>query len=674
MRRSKDTTPGVQKKIPKSSREIDDASKSTSRNLSETSSEGSAESHYPIEEIHSPVDYGSDEDDTEMAPQNAVQMPHIDQQPSTSQAVSGVSQNITQMPQPSTSQQIKTVSDILRSRRASTASQNVSVSQINTPQLAVQPAQIDEVQPEMIVAAVIVVEEQPDEREEVQPEMLIAAPAVVLWEREKVFENDQELKQFLQNEENGIWSSVKKEYLKKGLKQTYRCNKVKQIGPQCAAGIYTLSNSEPGNKQIVLFRKNVAHNHEGSQNLAYKMSNEVRGMILNQLQEKKTLKGIMYALRQNKDIVVPTQRQVQSVIDGYRKRHTKPKLTLGQLRDFVNQHSEIPEDENKAFVVNYQRHVIGERDQWFRMFVSTPRLLRYSTSADIIHADGTYKITVEKHPLLIVGTTDKTRRFHLIGIALATKERSQDYEFLFDSVKRGMSMVAEKVINPKVLMADSAAAIQNGYIQSFNKTEIAMCYAHVCFNFKKYNYKDQKNRQPMKSDLRLLHLMDDEQSFDIAWKLFKKKWEKSEPDVVSSFEKSFILKNKNWYEGFRQHTPTTNNALESFNRTIKTHQTAYNLEGIARFIHRLLEMVEDFSREYNENGKLPPINEVEVQENLIRDGFDAWKANNMIDTESSGIPMFYIPKGEQLQTYYIVFVKCIINIIILLFRWWRKHD
>lgn len=50
----------------------------------------------------------------------------------------------------------------------------------------------------------------------------------------------------------------------------------------------------------------------------------------------------------------------------------------------------------------------------------------------------------------------------------------KDYKFLFDSARKGMSMVTEKVIDPKVLMADSAAAIHNGYTQSFNKTEIAM--------------------------------------------------------------------------------------------------------------------------------------------------------------------------------------------------------
>lgn len=37
----------------------------------------------------------------------------------------------------------------------------------------------------------------------------------------------------------------------------------------------------------------------------------------------------------------------------------------------------------------------------------------------------------------------------------------------------------------------------------------------------------------MKRDLRLLHLMDDEQSFDTAWKLFKQKWETSETNFIS---------------------------------------------------------------------------------------------------------------------------------------------
>lgn len=185
-----------------------------------------------------------------------------------------------------------------------------------------------------------------------------------------------------------------------------------------------------------------------------------------------------------------------------------------------------------------------------------------------------------------------------------------------------------------------------------------MCYAHVCFNFKKYKYQNQEKRKPMKRDLLLLHLMDDEQSFDTAWKLFKRKWETSEPNVISSFESSFILKNKNWYEGFRLHTPTTNNGLESFNRTIKTHQTSYKLEGIARFIHQLLRIVEDYSREYNDNHKNPPINEVEIKQAQIREGFMVWQQNNMIDVEDAEGVKFYIPKGIKMALYstYSIFI------------------
>lgn len=93
--------------------------------------------------------------------------------------------------------------------------------------------------------------------------------------------------------------------------------------------------------------------------------------------------------------------------------------------------------------------------------MSTPRLLRMSTTAHSIHADGTYKIVIENHPLL--GRIDRPlMSFYLIGLALSTHERADDYTFLFDSAQQG---VAEKAIVPHVLICDSAAAIQNDYTQ-----------------------------------------------------------------------------------------------------------------------------------------------------------------------------------------------------------------
>lgn len=52
------------------------------------------------------------------------------------------------------------------------------------------------------------------------------------------------------------------------------------------------------------------------------------------------------------------------------------------------------------------------------------------------------------------------------------------------------------------------------------------------------------------------------------------------------------------YAGAGIRVPKTNNALENFNRQMKSHQTFYNRQNLNVFLHRALEIVEERSLEY----------------------------------------------------------------------------
>lgn len=45
--------------------------------------------------------------------------------------------------------------------------------------------------------------------------------------------------------------------------------------------------------------------------------------------------------------------------------------------------------------------------------------------------DATYKVNFFGYPLMVIGSVDANRKFHLIGTTLYVSETTTDYEFLF---------------------------------------------------------------------------------------------------------------------------------------------------------------------------------------------------------------------------------------------------
>lgn len=67
------------------------------------------------------------------------------------------------------------------------------------------------------------------------------------------------------------------------------------------------------------------------------------------------------------------------------------------------------------------------------------------------------------------------------------------------------------------------------------------------------------------------------------------------------FEKEWLIKNRNWFEGFRFKTPSTNNALESKNKTIKDEHTLRERLEFSQFHVVLFDMIRQWSIEYTSN-------------------------------------------------------------------------
>lgn len=103
-------------------------------------------------------------------------------------------------------------------------------------------------------------------------------------------------------------------------------------------------------------------------------------------------------------------------------------------------------------------------------------------------------------------------------------------------------------------------------------------------------------------ELDKLQLAKSPEDFEVAAKLFMDEWRLKYPKLIDDyFEPEWIIKNRNWYEGFRAKTPSTNNALESTNNVIKNEHTMRERLDVSQFRFVMFKMVEQWSIEYGSN-------------------------------------------------------------------------
>lgn len=72
----------------------------------------------------------------------------------------------------------------------------------------------------------------------------------------------------------------------------------------------------------------------------------------------------------------------------------------------------------------------------------------------------------------------------------------------------------------------------------------------------------------------------------------------SEREFITYFKKEWVYQNRNWYLGSSKGSPITNNALESFNRSIKDCHTLRERFPLSRFLLVVSDMVKEWSGTY----------------------------------------------------------------------------
>lgn len=222
-------------------------------------------------------------------------------------------------------------------------------------------------------------------------------------------------------------------------------------------------------------------------------------------------------------------------------------ISLTDMVAFCKDHSHVPDNLDTAFILAYEHSPLNEdepdsdedecfddddddeqaKGPWFRFIATTKRLLMNSAHSEIMHADATYKIVIQRYPILNFGTTDKdnVQHFHLMGMMLSQYERTADYEFAFKASRDGVKRIIGTECKPHLLMSDAAPAIGNAFKSTFgDDVAVLMCFTHVLMNVDRKSFVHKDSKVEVKADIRNLRLAPNKTEIDIGCKLFLEKW------------------------------------------------------------------------------------------------------------------------------------------------------
>lgn len=201
----------------------------------------------------------------------------------------------------------------------------------------------------------------------------------------------------------------------------------------------------------------------------------------------------------------------------------------------------FPNDPDKAFVLGFECTSTKD-DQSFKFCMSTPHLLDILSSALVVSIDATYKLNWMEYPLVVLGVVDNMKRFHPMVYGCVSNERTEDYTFIFQTVKEAIALHLNKTFNPKILVSDAADAIRNGCQNVLGDSIEAyvMCFTHVLRNVRKRIFSSKKNKALIIDDIRKIQLASSKNNFELMTRLFIEKWKPLEENFVAYFEKQWL--------------------------------------------------------------------------------------------------------------------------------------
>ncbi|CAF2911546.1 unnamed protein product [Rotaria sp. Silwood2] len=480
------------------------------------------------------------------------------------------------------------------------------------------------------------------------------------WIKEATFNNAGEAEASIKSE----WSKHYTNYTADGRRVYYRCRKAKRHGLQCSSSISLLHHAD--SDKVTMYRTEADHDHYDNE--AHGIAKDVKQCIEELCNDGiKKPKLIIRAL-QSRQLKVPTYAQLNNYLGYYkRKKYGSHTISLGELNQWCQDNSNVPSHENKAFVVSYKilyddeeyEDVDDTSGRIFRLFLSSVRFLNIGSVASHINAGATFKLVWQGFPVLVIGTTDLSKAFHPLGLAICSNEKAEDFELICNALQIGMQKIKKNLLKPKALVWNAADSIKNGFRSVFgNSFDQIMCWSHMKRKIENRicQVNDRDIAKEMVEDIEMLQLCNSSSLFELATTLFMQKWkyntkEKNQSvlDFLEYFDDEWLKSNPGWYEGIRLYTPSTNNALEAINRTIKDDGTFREHHVLSRFLTASSNIVRNWSINRDPSSANPKqfATEPTITLDLWTRSYQWAKSNkNIICIPNDSAKIYYIPARD----------------------------
>ena len=239
-------------------------------------------------------------------------------------------------------------------------------------------------------------------------------------------------------------------------------------------------------------------------------------------------------------------------------------MSMGELEEYVQSHSSVPEDPDIVYVPHSQI-AYTEDSVTMRIYFTTKRLTSLMQKNNHISIDPTYKLIWQGYPVFMVGTTDMDKQYHPFGLAVCINEEQADFEFVFEALVKSSNEAFQFSYTPTILLADAACQITNAFVKAFGGCEKRIvCWVHVLRNCEK-RLKENINKPfwlKIVADIKSLQLASNLDIFRSASVLFCNKWRLQVPDFIDNyFKPQWLDNNFGWFEGYALFIHSHNNAL-----------------------------------------------------------------------------------------------------------------
>lgn len=173
-------------------------------------------------------------------------------------------------------------------------------------------------------------------------------------------------------------------------------------------------------------------------------------------------------------VIVPC-KSISNYIQRLKKKKGIKTFNILDLIDFCGRCTYELNNLDKPFVTNYTI-----TNQKINIAITTLRLLGLLKYSSNFHADGTYKLNINKFPILIIGCTDKLQRFLPIFFMISSSEQTSDYVFLFTELVNKYRIFFNDEHHIQNFVADGAQAITSAYSEVFGREKRrCMCWFHM---------------------------------------------------------------------------------------------------------------------------------------------------------------------------------------------------